>query len=786
MTRSPIARVRDWLDAADPGGVRRTQGARTVLAALATLAILKALSLLGVTPSAGSIGFGVLAAFLCGMIVGDPLRRDRAITLGWAVPVFALGATLAALSEPVKFLPSIVLLALIALAFIARRAGRRPTELAVLLAMGTYFAEGGSATLDSLAWFVAAAALGVAMFAFCLLVLLPYDPARAIIGAARAYAVRIADVVTRVAAIVRDPSVDAAGLGAVATTVAGPGSPASQEDEGLARRLRMARLTRRVMEAQLPGARAPEGWTATQITRLQVALYEAELGASQLVDGCADRESLAATPADIRAALASTLDALADALGDVRDPAIMEALAGRADDLRDRFMAVMEAAPDDPTTGASTPPSWVAGGLRIANGGRRIARAIAGARSIQASVAEASAGGPAEAAGRAGAPGPTAQAPGPAVQAPGQRPAARPPGGPQVRIGGLTVHVTTALAIQAVLATGLAMAVAWLWGVEHPNWVFWTSFVVIAGSLDESLNRMVNRIAGTIAGVILGVLLALLLPNDIVWVAIAATGAVYLAIYWAPVSQAWSVFWLNVAFAVVYTGPGGDIFELLVERPLMTIIGAGISALIVTRVLPVRSSGRYTVALVALLGSVREAVTALTAATASAAPGPGPLSAVDAAYRQVEAAAQARHSGLRFAADEQEEQHEETQVAAIVAAVARLGDAVEIDPDAVHRGRTAAVGARIVQNLDAMMSIARGTPAVLAPTLDDLLASGQRPGMRRDSPVAGSPEDGTAGAPRSGAVLAAMIDVHTSVVRLGTTLSEGPALAAARRRAAKA
>ena len=782
LRRSPLRRARDWLDAADPGAIRRTQGARTVMAALATLLTLRALPAFGLDPAAGSVSYGVLAVFFCGMAIVDPLRRDRAITLGWAVGAFAAAALLAGLTEPIRFLPSILLLVLIALVFLARRAGRRASELAVLLAMGTYFADGGNVTLTTLPWFVAAATIGVAWFAVVLLVVLPYDPVRAIRGATRAYGARIADVVASAAAAVREPLADGSAPGTATESAAADVTAGS-----LARRLRLTKLTRRVMEAQLPGARAPGGWTADQVKRLQIALFEAELGATQLVDGCEDRLALAAMPVEIRLALAAALDAIAAALEDIGDPAVVETLAERVDDLRDQVMEAMvgrAAGGARPVEGAdadASPVPWIAAGLRIANGGRRVARAIATARRLQAATIAAEQTDQARtSADRPPAPG---QGAGPSPR----RPAtpwsrSRPPGGTEVLLGPLTVHLTTALAIQAVLATGLSMAVAWLFGAEHPNWVFWTSFVVIAGSLDESLNRMLNRIAGTIGGVVIGVLLATLLPDELAWVAVVAIVSIYLAIYMAPVSHAWFVFWLNVAFAIVYAGKG-DPLELLVQRPLMTVVGAGISAIIVTRVLPVRTSGRYTATLAGFLAAVREAVTVWTAAPAAGDVAPGPLAAVDAAYRQVEAASVTRHSGLRFMDNDRAEQREETEVAALAVAVGRLATAVELQPDAARRDPAAAAGARVARNLDAVISLAGGTPSTLVPRLDDLLVTA---GPRAAPPVPpaatqsaaihdAGPEQSWAGVgrPTGGAVLAAMVDLHTCVVRLGAALAAG-------------
>jgi len=714
---SLLARARDLLGAADPGGVRRAHGARTVLAVLVTFLTLEGLlTILGEPRITGAINFGVVAVFIDALAVSDPRRRDRTITLAWSVPVFAAVVALAAVTEPIRYLSSMVLLALVFLAFAARRFGLRAGELAIVAATGTYFADGAGVTFGDVPRFAAAAAVGVAWLALWELVLLPYDPVRSIRAATRSYAARIAWVVAGVSTRVggSDPAGSAGGE--------------ASARERLDRDLRRVRLTRRVIEAQFPGARAPGGWTAGELTRLQVALYEAELGAGQMVEGTADRGALTAMPPEIRSALAGTLDAIAVALRNPGDPRHMETLAERANDLRDRVVEARATLGRDGTDGSLDPPTWTVAGLRIANGGRRIAHAVATSRSLQERTH--------------------------AVVRDPPPPARAATGSAEVRMGGMSLHVTTALGLQAALATGLSMGVAWLAGVEHPNWVFWTSFVVIAGSLDESLRRVMQRVGGTALGVIAGVALAMVLPDRLLLFVFVASLAVFLAIYAAPVSHTWFVFWLNIAFAMGYAGAGGGTVELLVERPLMTILGGGVAALIVVRVLPIRRSDRYPAALVAFLSAIRDAVARWTT---TGDPDGRALPAVDAAYRQVEVVSGARSFGTAFGEARQAANQERTELAALDVSVTRLGTAVELEPETARADLPAAVAARIDGNLEAAISLAGGSAAALEPTVNDLLAAARE----RRAPTF-----------RGGAVLAAMVDVHGSVVQVGAALAD--------------
>ena len=114
------------------------------------------------------------------------------------------------------------------------------------------------------------------------------------------------------------------------------------------------------------------------------------------------------------------------------------------------------------------PAPWVAAALRLVSGSVQVAQSAGQVRKL---AADQEAGGqPAEAPAGAGAKAPSRPAP------------------PPVRLfGNLHLHPTTVLGLQAVVATGLAMLVARLLNVDHSNWVFWTAFVVIAGSTGESL-----------------------------------------------------------------------------------------------------------------------------------------------------------------------------------------------------------------------------------------------------------------------------------------------------------
>ena len=205
--------------------------------------------------------------------------------------------------------------------------------------------------------------------------------------------------------------------------------------------------------------------------------------------------------------------------------------------------------------------------------------------------------------------------------------------------GNLRLHPTTVLGLQAVVATGLAMLVARLLNVDHSNWVFWTAFVVIAGSTGESLRKMMLRVVGTVAGVTIGVALALLTPDNTVFVVLFAAACIFLTIYSSPVSYPQMVFWLNLGFVMVYTRLGAQALDLLFARPSTTLLGGLVAALVVVFVFPIHTVDRFKAAVARFLGAVDGYVAAFVDAM-TGGDGTQPLDAaqakVAATYAQVE------------------------------------------------------------------------------------------------------------------------------------------------------
>ena len=577
----------DRVGAADPGALRRRHAARAASAALTAWLVMRlANAALADQPMPAVSLFAVTVCFICALVIVDARRVDRRLTLALCVVMFALTAVLASLLGPLSWLYPIILLALIFLSYAARRRGLRPGELALVLTMGLYFAENSRVTWGNLAWFLLATLTGVASIWLWQFVILPYDPVRSLRESTRAFYDRAASIVDAISTGLQDSPA--------------PVDQASWEKD-LQTLLKQAKLSRRAIESQFPGVLAPGGWTEDRIGQLQVSLYASEQGLAQMIEGAGDRAHLSGIADEIRVPLARSLRSLCEALR-TNSAANVQALASENAALQARVRAYAGAALDAGHADLGAPLSpWVVATLRLISGSVQVAQSIDQVRSLAAQAYD------------------TRQADEMRreVAEKQNRPPLPPPPPPVTVWGRLRVHPTTALGIQAVMATGLAMLLARGLNVDHSNWVFWTAFVVIAGTTGESLRKMMLRVVGTVAGATIGVALALVTPNDTLLVVLVASACIFLTIYFSPISYPQMVFWLNIGFVMVYTRLGAQELDLLVARPFTALMGALVAALVVVFVFPIRMTDRFKAAAARFLDAVDGFVAAFAGAVTS-------------------------------------------------------------------------------------------------------------------------------------------------------------------------
>ena len=677
----------DWLDAADPGAIRRNHATRAALAALtAWLIVRSVVGWLAGRPLPAVGLYAVAMCFIGALVIVDARRAERQVTQLLSIAMVAVGLLLASLLNGSEWYYRAVLLALIFASYAVRQRGLRPGELVLVLTMSLYFAEGSGVAWGNLAWFLFAAAAGLLSLWLWQFVLLPYDPRRSLRNSVQAFYRRAAALVG---------AVDA-GLGALRL----PTQASAEKD--LARRLRQVKLSRRVIEEQFPGALAPGGWSKTQLSQLQLALFNTEQGLARLVEGANDPSHLTNLPAEIRTPLGRSLASLQAALV-AGSPDSMQALAAENAALQTEIRAYASAVRTErrgdgcsrPLRQAQDEPApWVAAALRLISGSVQVAQSAGRVQRLAAGQGDA---------------GPQRNR---RLLFPPKRRTA-----PRRRENGCsatcTVHPTTVLGIQAVVATGLAMLVARLLNVDHSNWVFWTAFAVIAGSTGESLRKMMLRVLGTVAGATIGVALALATPDNTVLVALVATACIFLTIYFWPISYPQMVFWLNIGFVMVYARLGAQEMDLLFARPSTTLLGALVAALVVVFVFPIRTADRFKAAAARFLAAVDGYVAAFVDAVTG-----GDGQPLDAAQAQVAAAYAQVEQTLPGVAYENNPMlqaqspitQQATRIAALEAEVSRLADATS-ERLTVAEGAAAwmrAVQARIHADIQAITPLLSG------------------------------------------------------------------------------
>ena len=565
----------DWLDAADPGALRLHHGARTALASLTAWVTIHFV-LLGLAkrpmPAVGL--FAVTVCFIDALVIVDARRAERRTTLLLSLAMFGLALVLASLLHATSWLYPVALLALIFGSYVARRRGLRPGELVLLLTMGLYFAQGSRVTWANLAWFALATLIGVASLWLWQFVLLPYDPTKSLRASLQAFYRRAASLADAVAVGLEDP--------AKATS-----------DNDLSRSLKQVKLSRRVIESQFPGVLAPGGWTEAEIGQMKMALYATEQGLAQMVEGASKQEHLDDIPAEIRVPLVQSMRSMQEALstGSVES---FQALAADGASLQTRVRAYARSVAGEDRSQPDRPLApWVGAVLQLIGGSQAVAQSAGKVRRLETHGDRA-----------------RQQAAGAQPASAGTRSGQRPPP-PTVRVfGNLEMHPTTVLGLQAVVATGLAMVVARLLNVDHSNWVFWTAFVVIAGSTGESLRKMMLRVLATAGGATIGVALALLSPDSTGLVVAVAAGCIFLAMYFWPISYPQMVFWMNIGFVMVYTLMGAREMDVLFARPVTTLLGALVAAAVVVFVFPIHTTDRFKAAAARFLAAVDDTIAA--------------------------------------------------------------------------------------------------------------------------------------------------------------------------------
>jgi len=558
-------RLINWFGARDPAYLRLYAAARVTAAALTT--VLAAGVLLGPLTGQRVLSAQLLAmlvTFFTLQMVNDARPRERRLSMLLALVPVAAGITLVALGSDLPILHVIALAGLLFVSFWARRYGVRTGELMLIGVMVYYFALRFRVTPAVLWIYLVAATAGLASALLFMFVIMPYRPQHSLRQAIAAFYERAAEIVSRLGKnLEQDADV--------------------QDETSLRASLRQLRATRRVIESLTIAAVSPEEWTGELLARLQLDLYNAEQALDVMVEGAVRLGPVRkALPDEVRIRLAAGLGALRDSLRERVSPA--SAAAAAATEL-ERFREQFGASAASAARGASAESTWIAPALAMAAAGARLGQAAKSTRENDPKSWGLQAG---------------------SATTPVQRGA--PPAAATVEFAGLRLHVTTALGIQAALASAVALLLAMALGLPTPLTAFLSAFLVVSSSAGESVRRAWLRVLGSIGGVIAGLAVGQLLPDSLPVVLAVSAAAVFMAVYATAVSYNWMVFWITIAAMQPLTLAPGLNLDAGISRILNITLGAVIAALVANFVLPLRTRARFNAAQAAFLGAADQLI----------------------------------------------------------------------------------------------------------------------------------------------------------------------------------
>ena len=550
--------LRIWLSANDPGYIRLISAGRAALTLLSIWLVLRtAVHLLFAGGGPPLPLLGVLSGIIFLLFIIDLRPADRLLSL-WLAPIPFAGAVLLGSFLGKYFWPNnLILLLLFFFSYFSRRYGPRAGELVLVTTVGYYLGFLLHLPQSIYLLFLACVATGVLAVYLWQFVIIPYNPAGSLHRSVSAFYHSVALTI----ATIRQ------GLESVEDN--------SQINQLLQRQSRQVHRNRRVIESLFAAIVSPTSWSQARLNRLQEEMFKTEQGLELLVDAAKQLwDQSNQPPGDILQNLVEGLDMLE---ADLWSMASGKGLS-RLSDIGDRLQSQVKSSRREKTS-----EEWVFPLLRLSVASGQLSRSVADIRAIEIAWQEK----------------PQAEKP---LKSPALHPS-KPPDNRGVK-SKYNFHPTTILGLQAVLATGLAMLAAYLLKIDQPNLVYWTAFVVIAGSTGESLRRMSLRIIGVIAGTVIGVLLAFILLNNLVLVVLSITICIFMMVYMIPASYIWMVFWLNIGMMLIITTLGGPALHLLVVRPVSTLLGAAVAALVVVFVLPIHVQDRFAAALSGFLKEV--------------------------------------------------------------------------------------------------------------------------------------------------------------------------------------
>lgn len=503
------------------------------------------------------IFFAMMVAFVGFMVPNDATPHARRMTLLKILPSFFILPFIAAALNGHLLANTLVLLVLMFVSFYVRRYGIGATELGLSAVLAYYFSTLFGATPSTAPWFALAALVGIASVWFWYFFVRPWEPLHLL--------TRSIDVYKRSAADAAQDLLD---------WIASPAAP-----DPFAARFAHLRASRRVVEAQFPGVKGRDQWTAEDLRTLRLQLFaiEHDLGwiheAVKSLTGAGAQRTAGPDDSMPGAPPGEAIESLRRALVTLQD--------------------VLRATPPS-AAGSSEPAFHGAAASEMASWEHAVAQVQVSAAHIEETVRAMddmdSNRPPAESAAAATLAAEKAPVTGTAPAAVSPKPTG--------------LHPTTVLGLQAVIATTLAILIASLLNLDHPNWTYWTAFIVVSGPAGESLRKVSYRIIGIALGSFFGTLLVLLLPDATVLLFGIMIVLLATALYTRVINYAWMVFWITMFVAVTYSMAGTPPVDVLLERPLNTLIGGIVAGLVITTLMPMRTSARISGAMAQFLSAL--------------------------------------------------------------------------------------------------------------------------------------------------------------------------------------
>lgn len=153
---------------------------------------------------------------------------------------------------------------------------------------------------------------------------------------------------------------------------------------------------------------------------------------------------------------------------------------------------------------------------------------------------------------------------------------------PRAREGQAQLHVATRMALQMLVAVGLAFVIGMPGFPEHWPWIVLTAFIVCSGALGrgDAVYKGLLRLFGSLGGAFVAAIVSyLVFPNPEVYAA-AVFFVLFIGIWVRQINYAYWAACATLIFALLQDTHGNGIVSLLAIRVLCIVIGAlcGIAA----------------------------------------------------------------------------------------------------------------------------------------------------------------------------------------------------------------